>query len=68
VSDRVNRDGVGFDRKQHAPVTGTQTHSGHAVERFHVADPGFRESRQLEVDIPTRRSGKFAPLTYKRRT
>ena len=62
VSDRVNCDGVAFDRKQHAPVTGAQPHSGYAVERFHVADASFRERGQFEVDLRTRRSGKFAPL------
>jgi hypothetical protein len=62
VSDRVNCDGVGFDRKQHAPVTGAQPHSGYAFERFHVADACFRKRSQFEVDLRTRRSGKFAPL------
>jgi len=58
----VNCDGVGFDRKQHAPITGAQPHSGYAFERFHVADAGFRERRQFEVDLRARSRGKFAPL------
>jgi len=62
VSDRVNCDGVGFDRKQHAPVTGAQPHCGYAFERFHVADASFRERGQFEVDLRTRSSAKFAPL------
>jgi hypothetical protein len=62
VSDRVNGDGVGFGREQDAPVTGTQPHRGGAFERFHIADAGFRERLQFEVDLRTRSSGKFAPL------
>jgi len=62
MSDRVNCDGVGFDREQHAPVAGTQPHSGHAFERLYIASAGFRERRQLEVDLCARSDGKLAPL------
>jgi len=41
----VNRYGIGFHREQDAPVAGSQPHSGGAFERFHIADPGFRECR-----------------------
>jgi hypothetical protein len=51
VSDRVNCDGVAFDREQHAPVTGTQPHSGYAFEHFHLSDAGFRKRRQFDVDL-----------------
>jgi hypothetical protein len=62
VSDRVNSDGVGFDCEQHAPVADAQPHSGHTFERFHIANTGFRENRQFEIDLPARSSGKLAPL------
>jgi hypothetical protein len=62
VSDRVNGDDVGFDRKQHAPVADAQPHSGHAFERFHVANTGFRESRQFAIDLRARGRGKLALL------
>jgi hypothetical protein len=32
------------------------------LERFHVADAGFRERRQFDVDLRTRSCGKLAPL------
>jgi hypothetical protein len=62
MSNRVNCDGVGFDREQHAPVAGTQPHSGHAFERLYVASASFGECRQLEVDLRARSDGKLAPL------
>jgi hypothetical protein len=33
-----------------------------AFERFHIADAGFRERLQFEIDLRARSSGKFAPL------
>jgi hypothetical protein len=62
VSNRVNSDGVGFDREQDAPITGAQPHSGCTFERFHIADAGFRERLQFERDLRARSSGKFALL------
>src|SRR5713226_7629920 len=62
VSNRVNSDGVGFDREQDAPNTGAQPHSGCTFERFHIADAGFRKRLQFEIDLCPRSSGKFAPL------
>jgi hypothetical protein len=47
MSNRVNCDGVGFDREQHAPVAGTQPHSGHALERLYVASAGFGNLRSI---------------------
>lgn len=44
------------------PVTGAQPHSGHAFERFYIANAGFRERRQFDVDLRTRDGRKFAPL------
>jgi len=58
----MNCDGVGFDRKQDAPVSGTQPHSGRAFERLHIADASFRERLQFEVDLRARGGGKFALL------
>jgi hypothetical protein len=62
VSDRVNGDGVSPDCEQRAPVADAQPHSGHAFERFHVANTGFRESRQFAIDLRARGRGKLAPL------
>jgi hypothetical protein len=62
VSDRVNCDGVGFDREQHAPVADPQPHGSHAFECLHITSAGFRERRQFEVDLRARGGGKFAPL------
>jgi hypothetical protein len=42
--------------------TGAQSHSGYTFECFHIADAGFRERRQFEVNLRTRRSSKFTPL------
>jgi hypothetical protein len=61
VSDRVNCDGVGFDREQHALVADTQSHSGYTFECLHIAGAGFR--RQFEINLRARDGGKFAPLT-----
>ena len=43
VSDRVNCDGIGFDREQDAPVARPQPHARRALKRLYIADPGFRE-------------------------
>jgi hypothetical protein len=37
-------------------------HSGSAFERFHIADAGFSECLQFEVDLRARSRRKFAPL------
>jgi hypothetical protein len=44
------------------PVTGAQPHCGCAFERFHIADAGFCECLQFEVDLRARSRGQFAPL------
>jgi hypothetical protein len=62
VSNRVDCDDIGFDREQDAPVTGAQPHSGSTFERFHIADAGFSEYLQFEVDLRARGRRKFAPL------
>jgi hypothetical protein len=62
VSDRVNCNGVAFDREQDAPIAGAQTHSGCAFERLHIAVAGLRKNLQFEVDLRACGTGKFAPL------
>ena len=39
-----------------------QPHSVYALERLYVADAGFRERVQFELDLRTRRGGELAPL------
>jgi hypothetical protein len=37
-------------------------HSSHAFERLYIASAGFRQCRQLEVDLRARSDGKLVPL------
>ena len=37
-------------------------HSGNAFKRFHIADAGFCERLQFEINLRARCSREFAPL------
>jgi hypothetical protein len=62
VSHCVNRDGIAANRKHDPPIARPQPHARGAFQRLHVADTSLYERLQLEIDLRTRRGGKFAPL------
>jgi hypothetical protein len=63
----VNRDGVPFDREQNPPITRSQPHAWRTFECLDIANTGFRECFEFEIDLHANNGSDLTPLSDRSR-